>query len=551
MKTILIGNNYYIRTMKKYILPLMSIAMLMSMASCSSSDDAVEEIKEESKLVPMTFTATQESNAGTRAALSTGNSVIWQTSDKISVFDGYNDTDHNRSFTLEGDGGETSGSFTGTASSEATTFTAVYPYTEGATLGEDGSVSGITLPAVQTAYKDSFDPKAALMMAVSTKDKKYNLDFKNAVTLVKIQTKFACKKIVLSANEDIAGTGTLNYNTDAPSISLDSDQSKTVTLKPALEYGAIAAGTYYIAICPQTLTGFSISFINSTDTKVYTRTSTKNNIFNRREIKNLGTFSESGTSWTSTMESNGKVNASQQVDMVEFTIGDKKYRVIFATSNLTATGLAASESDYGDYFAWGATEPWYTSYTTGTNGSGKPTITSDGWKDGHESGYRGTPTFSPEYTSKKDFDMSDDPARKILGGDWQLPTTEIWKALYNTKSYSWDWTTKDSKNGRVVKNKSTNYSIFLPAAGYVASDLFFSVGLYGHYWSGTANSIDSAYSMYFYNDDVRAQDPYYLREIGLSVRPVRLVEVSLAGSDPVATPTATIEDLENDETLEW
>ena len=74
--------------MKKYILPFMSIAMLMAMASCSSSDDEVAEIKEESKLVPMTFTATQESNAETRTALSTGNSVIWKTGDMISVFDG-------------------------------------------------------------------------------------------------------------------------------------------------------------------------------------------------------------------------------------------------------------------------------------------------------------------------------------------------------------------------------------------------------------------------------------------------------------------------------
>ena len=74
--------------MKKYILPLMSIAMLMAMASCSSSDDEVAEIKEESKLVPMTFTATQESNAGTRSALNNSNGVIWKTGDEISVFDG-------------------------------------------------------------------------------------------------------------------------------------------------------------------------------------------------------------------------------------------------------------------------------------------------------------------------------------------------------------------------------------------------------------------------------------------------------------------------------
>ena len=111
--------------MKKYILPLMSIAMLMAMASCSSSDDEVAEIKEESKLVPMTFTATQESNVGTRTAINrfNGVDVDWQTSDKISVFDGQG----NRTFTLTEDVED--GKFSGTASSQATSFTAVYPYT--------------------------------------------------------------------------------------------------------------------------------------------------------------------------------------------------------------------------------------------------------------------------------------------------------------------------------------------------------------------------------------------------------------------------------------
>ena len=177
----------------------------------------------------MTFTATQESNVGTRTAINrfNGVDVDWQTSDKISVFDGQG----NRTFTLTEDVED--GKFSGTASSQATSFTAVYPYTEGAKLEKDGSVSGITLPAEQTPTICSFDPKAALMMAVSTKDKKYNLDFKNAVSLIKLQIEFPCKKIVLTANEDIAGTGTLTYNNGAPSISFTSNQSKTITLKPA------------------------------------------------------------------------------------------------------------------------------------------------------------------------------------------------------------------------------------------------------------------------------------------------------------------------------
>ena len=276
--------------MKKYILPFMSIAMLMAMASCSSSDDEVAEIKEESKLVPMTFTATQESNAGTRAALDSNNDVNWQTNDEISIFDG----EDNRIFTLTDIG---TGKFSGTALSSATSFTAVYPYTSGAKLESDGSVSGITLPAEQTATPNSFDPKAALMMAYTTDKSK--LDFKNAVSLVKVTTQFACREIGLSAYEDIAGTGTLSYNNGEPSIAFDSNQSMTVTLIPADGESVIAAGTYYIAIRPHTSIGFSIVFINSDNSKVYTRTSTQENTFSRSKIKNINKFTDYTTeSWT-------------------------------------------------------------------------------------------------------------------------------------------------------------------------------------------------------------------------------------------------------------
>ena len=280
--------------MKKYILPFMSIAMLMAMVGCSSSDDAVAENKAVSKLVPMTFTATQESNAVTRSALNNRNGVDWQAGDEISVFDG-NGEEGNHQFSLTGDA--SSGKFSGIASSEATSFTAVYPYTEGAQLESDGSVSGITLPAVQTAYKDSFDPKAALMMAY-TEDKS-QLNFKNVVSLVKVTTDFDCKSIVLTAKENIAGTGTLSYNNGEPSITFDSNQSRNVTLIPADGESVIAAGTYYIAIRPHTSIRFSIDFINSDNSKLYTRRNEQKNTFSRSRIKNLGIFSEYPiSSWT-------------------------------------------------------------------------------------------------------------------------------------------------------------------------------------------------------------------------------------------------------------
>ena len=522
--------------MKKYILPFMSIAMLMAMASCSSSDDEVAEIKEESKLVPMTFTATQESNVGTRTALNAG-TVDWQTGDKISVFDGQG----NRTFTLTEDVED--GKFSGTASSEATSFTAVYPYTEGAKLEKDGSVSGITLPAEQTPTIWSFDPKAALMMAVSTKDKKYNLDFKNAVSLIKLQIEFPCKKIVLTANEDIAGTGTLTYNNGAPSISFTSNQSKTITLKPATgEY--LKKGQYFIVVPPITLTeGFSISFHASDEYCVYTRTSTKSNTFNRSKFKHIGKFETTGIFDTTdkklgewTYNSRGIVDKSQELDMGEFQINGKKYRLIFAKSNLTKDGLATNEYDYGDYFAWGATEPWYSSAT-------------QTWKNDKPGGY--TTDNAPYYKGTKyaedgkNLEAADDAARQILKGDWQIPTKEIWDKLFESSKYEWTKTAKAEYNGYQVKSKkSETETIFLPVAGEVNNSWLSGAGTVGSYWSGTANSKDAAYSLNLYlyygggSTEISKKDRYF----GYSVRPVRLVVESLA--DPVATTEAY--DYEND-----
>ena len=117
--------------------------------------------------------------------------------------------------------------------------------------------------------------------------------------------------------------------------------------------------------------------------------------------------------------------------------------------------------------------------------------------------------------------MSDDPAHKILGGDWQLPTTKIWQAL-NTSS-NWSWTIKSGKKGMEVENNSTHNSIFLPVAGRGSGTSFY-LGDYGYYWSGTARSSTSAYYLFFRNGQISAAD-YYDRYYGLLVRPVRLVAV--------------------------
>ena len=487
--------------MKKYIQSMMAFAAIVSFASCSSEDNNTT-IENESAVKVMTFTATQEGDEqSTRAAISTSDSKVinWESNDQISIFDGTN----NKQFTLTDGAGSTSGKFSGEAE-QSTSYTAVYPYQSTASLSGD-DVTNVTLPATQNATDNSFDKNAALMMAQSDNT---TLNFKNVVGYVKVKPKFACSKIVLQAagaSEYLAGRCTLSYGEGMPSIAFTSEQSTSITLS-----GNITANTaYYIAVPAVTLSaGWSISFTDNTG-DVYTRTGSNSITFKRNTIINLGEFSRTDNNLKLTLTQNGNVPADKQVDMGVFNIGGTNYRLIFTKSNLIATGLAASESAYGDYFAWGATEPWYTSYT-GT--------TFNGWKAGHSSGYAsGTaPAFSPEYTSEKDFEMSDDPARKILGGDWQIPTKAIWEALvYNSSSKGWESGYKFINNGQ---------TLFLPAAGYVRAKRFSEYGSGARYWSGTAYSSSYAYRLSFSDSKLNVGNDLG-RQYGCSVRPVRLVPV--------------------------
>lgn len=495
--------------MKKYIQSMMAFAAIVSFASCSSEDNNTT-IENESAVKVMTFTATQEGDEqSTRAAISTSDSKVinWEEGDQISIFDGTT----NNQFTLKDGKGTPNATFTGEAL-ESGSYTAVYPYQANASLSGD-DVTNVTIPATQTATDNSFDKNAALMMAKSDNT---TLEFKNAVGYVKVTPKFACSKIVLQAagaSEYLAGMCTLSYGEGMPSIAFTSEQSTSITL-----LGDITANTaYYIAIPAVTLsTGWSISFTDNTG-NVYTRTGSNNITFKRNTIINLGEFSRTDNNLKLTLTQNGKVSADKQVDMGVFNIGGKNYRLIFAKSNLTTTGLAANESDRGDYFAWGATKPWYTSYS-GDRIDKTELIPgkSFGYNKVDAPFYNDATTSFTKYTNAGNtLEAADDAANKILGGDWQIPTQAIWQALVNNSTKGWNSGYKFTNNGQ---------TLFLPAASYVKGTYFQGVGSEGYYWSGTAYSNYNAYCLYFKSGEVNAQKNHD-RGYGCPVRPVRLVAV--------------------------
>ena len=174
--------------------------------------------------------------------------------------------------------------------------------------------------------------------------------------------------------------------------------------------------------------------------------------------------------------------------------------VKWATYNVGAT----NPEDYGDYFAWGETEPKeeYNWSTYKWCDGSKYTMT----KYNNDSSY-GT------VDNKKELELEDDAAHVHWGGSWRMPTDVEWKELQ--AQCTWTWITQNGINGYKVTSKSNGNSIFLPAAGYRVDDL---AGSHGNYWSSSLFIRCLAWNVYFISVDMGMDDRN--RCEGLPVRPV-------------------------------
>ena len=144
----------------KKILLFASAALLF--AGCAKENITPTENPDNAQKgdITLSFNASQ-TGFGTKAAIgatttdtegATFTAINWQESDKISVFDGAgtNCQFNTKDFNAEA---PTSCTFEGTVTELATDYTAVYPYTKSATISETGVISGVTLPATQTAVE--------------------------------------------------------------------------------------------------------------------------------------------------------------------------------------------------------------------------------------------------------------------------------------------------------------------------------------------------------------------------------------------------------------
>jgi hypothetical protein len=171
---------------------------------------------------------------------------------------------------------------------------------------------------------------------------------------------------------------------------------------------------------------------------------------------------------------------------------------------------ASTPEQYGNYYAWGETQPKSVynqvtySYFTGQDTDG------DGWIEQN---------FSVVNIGSDIAGTSYDAATANWGAPWRMPSlTQIMELLENTTSA---WTTQNGVSGRKFTG-SNGGIIFLSAAGDRGNGELYFAGSSGYYWSSTLNESDPgrAYGLYFGSGYANCYSFDY-RSRGQSVRPVR------------------------------
>ena len=190
--------------------------------------------------------------------------------------------------------------------------------------------------------------------------------------------------------------------------------------------------------------------------------------------------------------------------------------LLWATCNVGAD----SPEEYGDYFAWGETQPkdtynWDTyQYSNGGFYDGE-------WGEFYayltkycNSSYYGYNGFTDNLTTLL---PEDDAATANWGSGWRMPTQAEWEELLDNTTHT--YTTQNGVNGRLFTASNGN-SLFLPAAGYRYSSSLLFAGSDGYYWSSSLDSDYPGYAWYF-----TFYSGYHMyafdRNFGQSVRAVR------------------------------
>lgn len=510
--------------MKKVLLPLFAAAMLF--AACENEQDVAPVLTYQEGI---TFTVPDFKNGDdTRMAVdvnASGATFTWMEGDTLGVFpsNGYQ-----TAFPISGGAGTNTAVFDGAdwALRPNASYAAYYPFVyeikdkttiEASYLGQTQDGNG------STAHIGAFDYLAAKYNTVSA-DGNVNFVLNHLGCLVRFQLTMpeadTYTSMTLRCEECMFTTvGKFDLTATTPELSTKSQYvSISLALNNIATTEANQVMTLYMMLPPMDLSSKNLS-IKVSGEKDY-------------ESIIIGKDMKAGNIYG---YSNKLTTSHEYVDL--------GLSVMWATCNVGAN----SPEEYGDYFAWGETKPYYTEGhaqdnpcndwregKSGYNYSSYKWCNNDEWTgitkytfaDGLTNGiwYSGD-IFIGDY--KTVLDPEDDAATANWGGFWRIPTREEQDELRN--NCTWTWTTKNGVNGYNVEGSNGN-SIFLPAAGDRCDLALGNIGIAGSYWSSTlgADYSESAPSLHL-DSNIYCRGGNG-RCGGLTVRPVFTRQVIISTS---------------------
>ena len=473
------------------------IGLIVCLFSCTREEESSEMLSAEAD---MEFTAIWAEQDDTRTLLQGDDGEIWWSpSEQINVFYG---NAYSGQFTSTNSAPAAVTQFRGKldyfsgdmeTSSAPMSYWAVYPYDAANTC--DGQSVTLRVPDVQTGVAESFADKffPAIAQSGGADLAFYNVCGGARFSLVTP----GVEKVVFRSvdGSPMAGVVRIGFSDAHKPVVLEVAEPLTSIVVNAPDGGFIPGTHYFATMLPQThAEGLEIQLLTSY--KSANRMLDKSVIVRRSTLGLLEDMDE-GLNWHYLIPE--MVDLGLSVKWASFNVG------------------ASAPEEYGNYFAWGETEPkedysWST-YKWCMNGNDHQLT-----KYCTESSYG----YNGFTDNKTVLDSEDDAAAVNLGGSWRMPTAVELGELH--RQCTWRWTTLNRVNGyKVTSNKGgyTDKWIFLPAAGSRDGTSLGSAGSWGYYWFSSLNTVSPSkvYYVYFYSNDVFMSYGSN-RYLGRSVRPV-------------------------------
>ncbi|MBP5361356.1 MAG: hypothetical protein J6129_07785 [Bacteroidaceae bacterium] len=514
--------------MKNLILSLITFTFLF--ASCSSDDYLVTSPKEdEPNIVSATMTiddfkGDDAQTPNLKTNITSDGKFLWARGDQVGVWPTLEDEEEPTSsqvlFTVKDGAGTASATFSGSGWGllHNRTYYAYFPYNPKALSNKVTNTyqSGLTQMFNNMSLHIGVNDFMYASATTPSEGNEANFQFHHMGSLMRIvitmpakasSTTFKTITLKTADGKKVFPLEVTFNPVDPEPVETPVTLTSTLTLNLGMNGNGFKPTSntitawFLIGNCDLTGTNIHVSISNATD--IYSGTFT-------------GKTQQAGHART--------YNVTAQEGEVAEDFVDMGTKVLWARCNLGA----ASQENFGNFYAWGETTPYYSALSITETGS-TPVLNSVTWATGRTAGYAWSNYFDTTSSSGASFntytkagqvlDLKDDAANVALGGNWRMPTTEEVMELYDLCTLK-NATVKGVR-GVLFTSDITGNTLFIPGNGHFSGTTYNVTNSY-RLWSSTLSSGKEAYGWYTTYTDPNKENMQYKgeRNRGWGIRPV-------------------------------